>query len=105
MEYWVIDNMVHPFRVTKTTIVSQVIIPKDTTLSAVKFWQNFYKNAIIQKFFIQNNLYMNITECLNSSNANNIKVNVNEIVYQKEWRYVFVKYSTCKALVEGFAKD
>ena len=33
MEYWVTDNMAHPFRVTKTAIVSQVnIIPKDTTL-------------------------------------------------------------------------
>lgn len=39
------------------------------------------------------------------SNANNIKVNVNEIVYQKEIEDMFVKYSTCKALVEGFAKD
>ena len=49
MEYWVTDNMAHPFRVTKTTILSQVnIIPKDMLLSDFygiyyyRFWVAIY---------------------------------------------------------------
>ena len=57
MEYWVTDNMAHPFRVTKTTILSQVnIIPKDMLLSDFygiyyyRFWVAIY--CLKHRFYI-----------------------------------------------------